>query len=178
MSAAPGDARLPACGRLSPGELARARAVAAAVPDPEIPVLTLEDLGILRDVRDERGRVAVTLTPTYTGCPATEAISADVRDALEGAGFARPLVTIALAPPWTTDWISERGRSRLRAYGIAPPGERCGRAGAAAALRFSPRCPRCDSARTEAISQYGSTPCKALYRCRACREPFDYFKPY
>lgn len=175
MSVAPEASGPTTSGRLAPEDLARARTVAAAVPDPEIPVVTLEDLGILREVRDEQGRIAVTLTPTYTGCPATEVIRDDVSDALVRAGFAHPLVTIALAPPWTTDWISERGRSRLREYGIAPPGERCGNA---AVLRFSPRCPRCDSARTEAISQYGSTPCKALYRCEECREPFDYFKPY
>lgn len=177
MSAAGASVARPEAAALPPAELARARAVAAAVPDPEIPVVTLEDLGILREVRDDGGRIVVTLTPTYTGCPATEVIRGDVSAALVEAGFARPLVNITLAPPWTTDWISAEGRRKLLEYGIAPPcASRAG--GDSAVLRFVPRCPRCDSARTEAISEYGSTPCKSLYRCLACREPFDYFKPY
>ena len=182
-------------------ELARARACAAAVPDPEIPVLTLEDLGILREVAREGARIVVTLTPTYTGCPATEAIAEDVRAALAAGGFGDAAVRTTLSPPWTTDWISEDGRRKLREYGIAPPG----RAAGAAVLRFVPRgargaadaapgrtaavpapaeaaetiaCPRCGSGRVERLSEHGSTPCKALYRCVACREPFDYFKPY
>jgi ring-1,2-phenylacetyl-CoA epoxidase subunit PaaD len=182
-------------------ELARARACAAAVPDPEIPVLTLEDLGILRDVAREGARIVVTLTPTYTGCPATEAIAEDVRTALAVAGLGDAAVRTTLSPPWTTDWISEDGRRKLREYGIAPPG----RAAGASVLRFVPRgargeahaapgrtaaapaaaagaetiaCPRCGSAAVERLSEHGSTPCKALYRCVACREPFDYFKPY
>ena len=177
MSAAGASVARPEDCLLSPAEVARARAVAATVPDPEIPVVTLEDLGILREVRSDGGRIVVTLTPTYTGCPATEVIRGDVGDALVEAGFDRPLVNITLAPPWTTDWISAEGRRKLLEYGIAPPcAARAG--GDSAVLRFAPRCPRCDSARTEAISEYGSTPCKSLYRCLACREPFDYFKPY
>ncbi len=172
MSDAAGTGR-----QLSASELERARAVAAAVPDPEIPVVTLEDLGILREVRAEGERVVVTLTPTYSGCPATEVIRDDVRDALVAAGFAQPTVAITLAPAWTTDWIGAEGRRKLRAYGIAPPAPT--RAGdGLAVVRFVPRCPRCDSPRTETISEYGSTPCKALHRCIACREPFDYFKPF
>lgn len=182
-------------------ELAHARACAAAVPDPEIPVLTLEDLGILRDVAREGARIVVTLTPTYTGCPATEAIAEDVRAALAAGGFGDATVRTTLSPPWTTDWISEDGRRKLREYGIAPPGRAVG----ATVLRFVPRgargaapaapgrttvasaagaatesiaCPRCGSAAVERLSEHGSTPCKALYRCVACREPFDYFKPY
>jgi ring-1,2-phenylacetyl-CoA epoxidase subunit PaaD len=162
--------------------LARARACAAAVPDPEIPVVTLDDLGILRSVHDEGGRVVVELTPTYTGCPATQVIADDVRRALAEGGFDDAQVRLVLAPPWTTDWISEDGRRKLREYGIAPPGA-C--AGGTAVIRLVPRaapetieCPRCGSPDVERLSQYGSTPCKALYRCVACREPFDYFKPY
>jgi ring-1,2-phenylacetyl-CoA epoxidase subunit PaaD len=165
--------------------LARARALAAAVPDPEIPVVTLEDLGILRSVDVEDGRVVVVLTPTYTGCPATEVIAEDVRRALAEAGIADADVRLTLTPPWTTDWISADGRRKLREYGIAPPG---GDAPAGTAvLRFVPRaqpaaetidCPRCGASNVERLSEYGSTPCKALYRCIACREPFDYFKPY
>jgi ring-1,2-phenylacetyl-CoA epoxidase subunit PaaD len=160
--------------------LDRARAAAAAVPDPEIPVVTLADLGILRDVREEDGRMVVELTPTYTGCPATQVIADDVRRALAGAGVEDATVRTVLSPPWSTDWITAEGRRKLREYGIAPP---AGDAPAGAAvLRFVPRmtiaCPRCDSRDVERLSEYGSTPCKALYRCVACREPFDYFKPY
>ncbi|MCL4747005.1 MAG: phenylacetate-CoA oxygenase subunit PaaJ [Burkholderiaceae bacterium] len=162
--------------RLPPAELARARAVAAAVPDPEIPVVTLEDLGILREVRAEGTKVVVVLTPTYCGCPATDVIRDDVRDALVAAGFEHPDVAITLSPAWTTDWISAEGRRKLRAYGIVPPSP-AGAAGGLAVVRFVPRCPRCDSPRTSEISEYGSTPCKALHRCLACLEPFDYFKP-
>ena len=165
--------------------LARASALAAAVPDPEIPVVTLEDLGILRSVAEEDGRVVVVLTPTYTGCPATQVIADDVRRALSEAGIADAEVRLTLSPPWTTDWISAEGRRKLREYGIAPPGGDAPVGGSV--LRFVPRarlagetidCPRCGSSNVERLSQYGSTPCKALYRCIACREPFDYFKPY
>jgi ring-1,2-phenylacetyl-CoA epoxidase subunit PaaD len=163
---------------------ARARAVAASVPDPEIPVVTLDDLGILRDVRDDAGTIVVTLTPTYTGCPATQVIQQDVRDALTAAGFPGAEVRVTLSPPWTTDWISEDGRRKLREYGIAPPGA-AAHEPKGSVIRFmerapapSPSCPRCGAADTERIAEHGSTPCKALYRCVACREPFDYFKPY
>ncbi|HYF60702.1 MAG TPA: 1,2-phenylacetyl-CoA epoxidase subunit PaaD [Burkholderiaceae bacterium] len=164
----------------------RARARAASVPDPEIPVVTLADLGILRTVHAEAGRVVVTLTPTYTGCPATQVIADDVRRALAEEGIGDAEVRLTLSPPWTTDWISAEGRRKLREYGIAPPGAACGesivrfvpRAAASAAAVETIECPRCGSADVERLSEYGSTPCKALYRCLACREPFDYFKPY
>lgn len=168
----------------------RAREVAGAVPDPEIPVVTLAELGILRDVVLEEGRVVVQLTPTYTGCPATEMIAEQVRAALHAAGVGPADVRLVLAPAWTTDWITPEGRDKLRAYGIAPPACGAGAAAEAAVLRFVPRaprfdrsagepdCPRCGTHLVERVSQYGSTPCKALYRCLACREPFDYFKPY
>jgi len=169
------------------GLLVRARALAAAVPDPEIPVVTLDDLGILRSVHREGERIVVVLTPTYTGCPATQVIADDVRRALSDDGLGNVDVRLTLSPPWTTDWISEDGRRKLREYGIAPPAHLAD--GAAAVIRFVPRarsmpaspgiaCPRCGSADVEQVSEYGSTPCKALYRCVACREPFDYFKPY
>ncbi len=168
--------------------IATARAVAGAVTDPEIPVLTLADLGILREVRYEGERLQVTLTPTYTGCPATQVIEQDVRDALAAQGWPDAQVRTSLSPPWSTDWISEQGREKLRAYGIAPPGPvsrehvpvrltglaRIARETAPA----GPACPRCTSQRVERLAEHGSTACKALYRCLACREPFDYFKPY
>jgi ring-1,2-phenylacetyl-CoA epoxidase subunit PaaD len=144
---------------------ARVLQVLETVCDPEIPVLTIADLGVLRDVVVHGDDIEVVITPTYSGCPATEVIRADVLAALAAAGMARARVRSVLAPPWTTDWISPAGRRKLREYGIAPP-ER----GAAV------RCPQCGSAETVVLSQFGSTPCKALWRCMACREPFDYFK--
>jgi len=181
--------------------LERARARVAQIPDPEIPVVTLLDLGILRDVRMEGERLVVTLTPTYTGCPATQVIAQEVRDTLAADGLHDAEVRLTLSPPWTTDWITDEGRRKLLAYGIAPPArvepDACpiggARAGTAAqvmgapqppveaVLRFVPHaiaCPQCGSTSVERLSEYGSTPCKALYRCRDCREPFDYFKPY
>lgn len=160
----------------------RARAVLAAVPDPEVPVLSVLDLGIVRDVAVEPGDdgpcVTVTVTPTYSGCPATEAIESSIREALTGAGAATVQVRMRLSPPWTTDWIAPEAAERLRAYGIAPPGTLA--AGGEAPLRFVSRriaCPRCASRDTERLSPFGSTACKALWRCRACLEPFEHFKP-
>jgi ring-1,2-phenylacetyl-CoA epoxidase subunit PaaD len=154
----------------------RAWAVLGDVPDPEVPALSLRDLGIVRDVVERDDGLEVVLTPTYSGCPATEAIEQAVRDALDAARLGPVRVTTRLAPPWTTDWISAEGRDKLRAYGIAPPGPAS--AEAAVPLRFVPRveCPRCGSKDTERLSAFGSTACKALYRCRACREPFEHFK--
>ncbi|HEX4859858.1 MAG TPA: 1,2-phenylacetyl-CoA epoxidase subunit PaaD [Rhizomicrobium sp.] len=134
--------------------------VLSRVPDPEIPVVSVVDLGIVREVRDD----AVVITPTYSGCPATLAIEAGIRAALDASGHAGMKIETVLSPPWTTDWISEEGRAKLLAYGIAPPS------------RSHATCPRCASADTEEISRFGSTPCKALHRCRACGEPFDRFK--
>lgn len=163
-------------------EIDRLRRVAGAVGDPEIPVLTLDDLGIVRDVRwgegELAGTVVVDLTPTYTGCPATEVIAADVAAALRAAGAARVQVRTVLSPAWTTDWISDEGRRKLREYGIAPPGS-CRPAGSAAggvALTLSVRCPRCGSGRTREVSRFGSTPCQSHWTCLACREPFDAIK--
>lgn len=147
------------------------------IPDPEIPVVSVTELGIVRDVRAQAGEVDVVVTPTYSGCPATEAIEHSIRVALTAAGAAAVRVTTQLAPAWTTDWIEPSAQEKLRAYGIAPPGARP--ADESQPLRFVPRvaCPRCGSAETERLSQFGATACKALYRCRSCREPFEYFKP-
>jgi ring-1,2-phenylacetyl-CoA epoxidase subunit PaaD len=146
-------------------ESERLWAVLESVADPEIPVVSIVDLGIVREADAVARRV--TLTPTYTGCPATLVIETDVRAALDKAGFADVRIETILAPPWTTDWISEAGRARLLAYGIAPPRP--------AGQRDVP-CPQCGSADTHEISRFGSTPCKAQWRCRACLEPFDLFK--
>ncbi len=159
---------------LTAAELARAEAVAAAVPDPEIPVVTVGDLGILRRIREVGGVVVAELTPTYTGCPAVEVIEEAVLGALHGAGF-RARVARVMAPAWTTDWITPEGREKLRTFGIAPPEPGRGRGRGRFAER-SVACPRCGSADTVEISPFGSTPCKAQYRCRACAEPFDAFK--
>ncbi len=155
-------------------------AVLDLVPDPEVPALSLRDLGIVRDVRAEGSGLQVVLTPTYSGCPATEVIERSVIDALDGAGLGPTRVTMQRAPAWTTDWISEAGKRKLREYGIAPPGPVA--AGQGAPIRILRRaeavaCPRCGSARTERLSAFGSTACKALHRCLDCREPFEHFKP-
>ncbi len=154
---------------------ARARAVAGTVPDPEIPVLTIEDLGILRDVAvDDRGRVHVQITPTYSGCPAMDAIRADVVEALEREGYAAVTVELVLSPAWTTDWMSEEGKRKLEEYGIAPPSPLP--AGGPVPLSLSLRCPQCGSPDTRELSRFGSTACKSLWVCNVCREPFDHFK--
>jgi ring-1,2-phenylacetyl-CoA epoxidase subunit PaaD len=157
----------------------------ATVPDPEIPVVSIVDLGIVRGVAWEDGAPVVTVTPTYSGCPATEVIVADIGRALAAAGFATHRVAICLAPPWTTDWIGADARRRLAEFGIAPPGTRAGTAAqviATAGLRRGApgpvACPRCGGARTRELSRFGSTACKAQYRCDDCLEPFDYFKPH
>ena len=145
------------------------------VPDPEIPALSIVDLGIVRYVRTDRGGVRVGLTPTYSGCPATEVIRGSVERALKSAGYADASVDTLLSPPWTSDWLSEAGKRKLREFGIAPPAESVS---SPRRLFGSPRvaCPRCASVSTELVSEFGSTPCKAHYRCTACLEPFDYFK--
>ena len=152
----------------------RARRVAATVVDPEVPVLTIEDLGVLRDVTVEAGRVTVTITPTYSGCPAVDTIRDDLLLALTDAGFDDVAVRLTLAPAWTTDWMSESGKEKLRAYGIAPPTGRAAVGPIRVALAV--KCPRCGSLDTRELARFGSTSCKALYECRACLEPFDHFK--
>jgi ring-1,2-phenylacetyl-CoA epoxidase subunit PaaD len=160
----------------------------AAVPDPEIPVISVVDLGIIRGVEWRDDELVVSVTPTYSGCPATEVIASDIGRALVAAGVARFRVETRLAPAWTTDWIAPDARQRLADYGIAPPGTRAaastpGRIDISALHRYrieaaSVSCPRCNSTRTRQQSRYGSTPCKAQYRCDDCLEPFDYFKPH
>lgn len=152
----------------------RAWDAAASVVDPELPVLTIADLGVLRDVVLDGDNVEVAITPTYSGCPAMNMIALEIEVALERAGFPHPKVRTVLSPAWTTDWMSEEGRRKLRAYGIAPP-----RASSSRRVLFGEQavtCPQCGSENTELLSEFGSTSCKALWRCKACREPFDYFK--
>jgi ring-1,2-phenylacetyl-CoA epoxidase subunit PaaD len=150
----------------------RARALAAEVPDPEIPVVTIEDLGILRDVtEDDRGWVHVQVTPTYSGCPAMDAIADDVVERLTRAGYLHVDVEFVLSPAWSTDDISAAGLAKLPAYGIAPPSPT-----GPVALTLSVRCPQCGSLDTRESSRFGSTACKSLWVCNACREPFDHFK--
>ncbi|MFB7249725.1 1,2-phenylacetyl-CoA epoxidase subunit PaaD [Microbacterium sp. NPDC056234] len=148
--------------------------VAASVADPEIPVLTIADLGILRDVAVDAGRVVVTITPTYSGCPAVEAIGDDVVRALAEAGFEDVAVRTVLSPAWTTDWMSDAGKQKLLDYGIAPPTGH--RTAGPIAVPLSVRCPQCGSLDTRELTRFGSTACKALHECRACLEPFDHFK--
>jgi ring-1,2-phenylacetyl-CoA epoxidase subunit PaaD len=145
-----------------------------AVKDPEIPVLSIADLGILRDVEIAGDEITVSITPTYSGCPAMEVIQQDIREQLAKNGFHQVQVRQVLSPAWTSDWISAAGREKLEAYGIAPPAlsHPCTLVGADA----PDHCPLCHSKNIELISRFGSTSCKALYRCRDCREPFDYFK--
>ena len=157
-------------------------AALAGVLDPEVPVVSIVELGIVRDVRADGDAIVVRLTPTYSGCPATAVIEADARAALAGAGLPMCRIETALAPPWTTDWMAPEARERLRAFGIAPPGgaARVDVAGISPLrrARVAVPCPRCGSHATALLSQFGSTACKALYRCLDCREPFDYFKPH
>ncbi len=155
------------------GSVEQVRDIVAAVLDPEVPVLTIEDLGILRDVTlDDSGHVEVTITPTYSGCPAMDAIAADVSRALSDRGFDDVSVRLVLAPAWTTDWISDSGRQKLLDYGIAPPQQR----GGGVLVTLSVRCPQCGSPDTRELSRFGSTACKGLWVCNVCREPFDHFK--
>ncbi len=177
------------CGARVRDRVATAWLVLDTVPDPEVPALSLRDLGVIREVnvRDDGG-LEVVLTPTYSGCPATEVIAASVKSALEDEGLGPVTLTQRLAPAWTTDWISEAGRRKLREYGIAPPGRIVPAPGDAGpgpssttqGIRIFARgvdCPRCGSRNTERLAAFGSTACKALHRCLDCREPFEHFKP-
>ena len=141
-------------------------AILGDVPDPEIPAISLTDLGIVRDVAWAGDTLAVTVTPTYSGCPATRFINLAIEEALRAAGIERIELRRQLSPPWTTDWLSDAGRQKLEAYGIAPP----------AGPKGPERCPRCGGTELERVSQFGSTPCKAQWRCTSCLEPFDHFK--
>ncbi|WP_299372170.1 1,2-phenylacetyl-CoA epoxidase subunit PaaD [uncultured Tateyamaria sp.] len=137
-----------------------------AVPDPEIPVISLVDLGIIRDVQWQGEQLEITVTPTYSGCPATTIINLEIETALRARGVENLSLKRQIAPPWTTDWMTDAGKAKLERYGIAPPQPSGG----------PDHCPRCQSTRVEKISQFGSTPCKAQWRCTECLEPFDYFK--
>lgn len=154
----------------------RAWDVAATVVDPEIPVLTIDDLGVLRSVEEDGDRVRVELTPTYSGCPAIDAMRDDVRAALLGAGYRDVEVRMVLSPAWTTDWMSDDGKRKLREYGIAAPNGSAPVHGGRVTLSMGVKCPRCDSLDTRELARFGSTSCKALYECRSCLEPFDFFK--
>jgi len=162
--------------------LARAWAWLAEVPDPEIPAVSVVDLGIVRDVIWDDDNLIVEITPTYSGCPATAVIALDIETALLKKGLENVTVKSKLSPPWTTAWITPEGRDKLKAYGIAPPVEDV--SSCAGLLKFqgtqqaNVSCPRCSSNQTERVSQFGSTPCKASYRCKSCLEPFDYFKSF
>ena len=166
--------------------LADAWSALASVPDPEIPVVSIVDLGIVRALARDGDTLAVTVTPTYSGCPATELIAASILEALARAGFPDARVDIALSPPWSTDWIADDAKKRLRDFGIAPPGSAIRGTSIVDVRGLSPLrrastvvpCPRCGSQRTQVTAQFGSTACKALYRCDDCLEPFDYFKPH
>jgi ring-1,2-phenylacetyl-CoA epoxidase subunit PaaD len=156
-------------------DVVRAREVAGAVLDPEVPVLTIEDLGVLRDVTvSPDGALEVVITPTYSGCPAMDAIRDDVLSALHNNGFPHVRVRLVLSPAWTTDWMSDAGRRKLSDYGIAPPTGR--RPAGPVAVALAVRCPQCGSPDTRELSRFGSTACKSLWQCRSCSEPFDHFK--
>ncbi len=145
------------------------------VPDPEVPVLTIEDLGILRGVEMVEGAAVVTITPTYSGCPAMETISRDVQAALAEAGYHHARVDLVLTPAWTTDWMSDEGKRKLEEYGIAPPTGKAAVNGPVM-IPMAVKCPQCHSLNTREVTRFGSTACKALYTCQDCLEPFDYFK--
>ena len=159
----------------------RAWQILATVPDPEIPVISIVELGVVRAVRMEAEQLVVDITPTYAGCPALEQMRTDAQQALQEAGFSVTINTV-LSPAWTSSWLNDESREKLRAYGIAPPHTQA--VDGTKPLQFhvpsnyKPACPQCASRATERLSEFGSTACKALYRCVACREPFDYFKPY
>jgi ring-1,2-phenylacetyl-CoA epoxidase subunit PaaD len=160
-------------------EVTQLRALLGALPDPELPMLTLADLGILREVAvEENGQVTVVLTPTYVGCPAIETIREEVQRTLHEHGCLDATVRLALSPPWTTDWISENGRRVLAAHGVAPPGPvgPVGEGSSAVPLDLTVRCPRCGSTATRVVSRFGPTPCTALRTCRSCLEPFEHVK--
>ena len=156
----------------------RAWDIAATVVDPEIPVLTIADLGILRNVEVQGSTVTVTITPTYSGCPAMDAIRDDVYAAFKKEGYQDVHVDLVLAPAWTTDWMTEAGKQKLQEYGIAPPTGHSKAGGHSGPVRLSlaVKCPQCNSLNTKELTRFGSTSCKALYVCQDCKEPFDYFK--
>ncbi|WP_232318732.1 1,2-phenylacetyl-CoA epoxidase subunit PaaD [Halomonas sp. GT] len=158
------------------GDIDAVLAVLEQVPDPEVPVVSVVELGIVRDIDWVDDRLAVNVTPTYSGCPATEVIEQHIHEALVAAGYSDPLIQRRLSPAWTTDWLTDTGREKLRAYGIAPPVGSAGKRSLTGQSDPVVPCPLCGSNATERVSEFGSTACKALYRCLDCLEPFDYFK--
>ena len=173
MNTAQNIADTPAAGD---SETERLEVLMEQVTDPEIPVLSIRDLGILRDISLDGGQVTVTITTTYSGCPAMSAIKEDIRQTLSTAGYRNVQVKQSLSPAWTTDWMTAAGREKLREYGIAPPQKSVAGQCAIHSSGTAVACPQCGSEQTECISEFGSTACKALYRCMDCAEPFDYFK--
>lgn len=150
--------------------------IISRVPDPEVPVLTVVDLGIVRKVETEGEKVRVTITPTYTGCPAMDMIGSNIKKELLNEGYNDVEIKLVLSPAWTTDWLSEEGKKKLKAYGIAPPVGATTDKSVLMDEYSEVQCPRCDSTNTRMVSRFGSTPCKAHYQCKDCMEPFDYFK--
>ena len=149
--------------------------ILSSIPDPEIPVITIEELGILRDVEMDNGTCTVTITPTYTGCPAMRVIEDDIRSTLQKNGIEHVTIKMVYSPAWTTDWMSDTAKEKLKKYGIAPP-EHTADKSTLLGKSKTIACPQCKSTNTQMISQFGSTACKALYKCLDCKEPFDYFK--
>lgn len=157
---------------IAPAEVHHIWALLSQIPDPEVPVLTITDLGMVRSVGPQDSGWVIGFTPTYSGCPATEHLIGEIRRTLQEQGYSPVHIVLQLDPPWTTDWMTPDARERLRAYGISPPqAHSCH-----AVMPAEVECPRCGSRHTTMISEFGSTACKALYRCDSCREPFDYFK--
>ena len=158
------------------GELEKIRHIVQQVSDPEIPILSIEDLGILRNISISDNVITVIITPTYVGCPAMDTIAQDITIALTESGFSNIVVETSLSPAWTTDWLTDSGREKLLSIGIAPPNESSSSKRSLMTSDSPAMCPKCHSTETECVSEFGSTACKALYRCTACLEPFDYFK--
>jgi ring-1,2-phenylacetyl-CoA epoxidase subunit PaaD len=152
------------------------KALLSEIPDPEVPVITIADLGILREVKDDDGKIIVTITPTYSGCPAMKAIENEISSVLKNNSIDNFEIKYTFSPVWTTDWMNDNAKEKLRAYGIAPPEKSTTEKSVLMVQKKVKHCPRCNSENTEMISAFGSTACKALYRCKNCGEPFDYFK--
>ena len=152
------------------------RTLLSQIPDPEIPVITIEELGILRDVNFVNDECVITITPTYSGCPAMKAIEQDIIALLKENGIEKVNVKSVFSPAWTTDWLSEAAKDKLRQYGISPPDKTTSDKSVLTGIQKTVKCPQCNSENTELVSQFGSTACKALYKCKDCLEPFDLFK--
>lgn len=161
---------------LAASQISNLKSLISNIPDPEVPVITIADLGILREIKEEGNKITVTITPTYSGCPAMKAIENEIADVLKNNGVADFEIKYTFSPVWTTDWLNDAAREKLRAYGIAPPEKTSPDKSVLFSLQKTKLCPRCGSDKTEMISAFGSTACKALYRCKNCGEPFDYFK--